>query len=411
MRHIDLKLSDEELARLIEGGESARVEFKEVLTSGTSTRIQQTICAFANDLPGTGLPGIVVIGLMDDGRPSKISVTDEILRNLAAMRTDGNIVPPPTLLSEKRSYGGHDIAVVTVLPSDSPPVRHKGVIFVRTGPRRAIATVQDERILNERRRHRSHPFDVTPVPGTSAGDLNRIRFQDEYLPYAVDRDHLRANERSFIERLAASKMIAAVDDKRATILGLMVLGIRLRDFVPGAYVQFLRIGGKDLSDQITDTAEIDGTILEILPHLDRILRSHNVSRVDIVSSDIEQRTELYPQAALQQLVRNAIMHRDYETTHAPVRITWFDDRIEIQNPGGPFGSVTQENFARPGVTDYRNPNLAEAMKVLGFVQKFGVGIPTAKRLLRDAGHPEIEFTVEATHVLATVGLARRTEHL
>ena len=56
----------------------------------------------------------------------------------------------------------------------------------------------------------------------------------------------------------------------------------------------------------------------------------------------------YPIVALQQLVRNAIMHRDYETSNAPVRITWFNDRIEIQNPGGPFGQVTCENFGTAG---------------------------------------------------------------
>ena len=108
-----------------------------------------------------------------------------------------------------------------------------------------------------------------------------------------------------------------------------------------------------------------------------------------------------PLAALQELARNAVIHRDYETTNAPVRVTWFDDRIEIQNPGGPFGSVTTANFARPGMTDYRNPNLAESMRVLGYVQRFGVGIPTAQRLLREAGHPELEFEAEPTHLLAT----------
>lgn len=49
------------------------------------------------------------------------------------------------------------------------------------------------------------------------------------------------------------------------------------------------------------------------------------------------------------------MHRSYEGTNAPVRIYWFSDRIEISNPGGPFGQVTHENFDRPGLTDYRTP--------------------------------------------------------
>jgi cellulose biosynthesis protein BcsQ len=56
---------------------------------------------------------------------------------------------------------------------------------------------------------------------------------------------------------------------------------------------------------------------------------------------------------------------------------WFADRVEILNPGGPYGIVTRENFGRPGVTDYRNPLVAESMKVLGYVQRFGAGIAIA----------------------------------
>jgi ATP-dependent DNA helicase RecG len=64
--------------------------------------------------------------------------------------------------------------------------------------------------------------------------------------------------------------------------------------------------------------------------------------------------------------------------------------------------VTRANFGQPGVTDYRNPHLAEAMKVLGFVQRFGIGIATARRLLADNGNPEPVFEPRDTHVLVTI---------
>ncbi len=396
------RIGDAELARLIEGKESTRVEFKETLGGSAPGRIREAICAFANDLPGSGQPGVVVVGLNDDGAPAGLVVTDEMLRALTDMRGDGNIVPPPTLSVEKRLYRDDELAVVTVLPSDSPPVRCRGAIHVRAGPRRGIATAQDERILNERRRHGDRPFDIAPVPGTGPADLDRRRFEDEYLPGAVDRELLEANERSFEERLAATKMIGSVDDRRATILGLLTVGLRPRDFVPGAYVQFLRVAGRDLSDEIVDEMEVDGTVADMLRRLEEKLRSHNRRGVDLVSGDRERRTEVFPFAALQQLVRNAVMHRGYEATNAPVRVTWFDGRIEIQNPGGSFRTVTAANFGHLGVTDYRNPNLAEAMKVLGYVQRFGAGIPTARRLLREAGHPEPAFRVDPEHVLVTV---------
>ncbi|HET9079368.1 MAG TPA: ATP-binding protein [Trebonia sp.] len=59
-------------------------------------------------------------------------------------------------------------------------------------------------------------------------------------------------------------------------------------------------------------------------------------------------------------------------------MTWFDDRVEIHSPGGPFGQVTVETIGQPGLTDYRNPTLAGVMNRLGFVQRFGVGIQVSR---------------------------------
>ena len=85
-----------------------------------------------------------------------------------------------------------------------------------------------------------------------------------------------------------------------------------------------------------------------------------------------------------------------------MRLTWFNDRIEIQNPGGPFGQVTRQNFGQPGITDYRNPYLAEAMKTLGYVQRFGIGIALARRELQKNSNPPLVFDVQDAHVLAIV---------
>lgn len=85
---------------------------------------------------------------------------------------------------------------------------------------------------------------------------------------------------------------------------------------------------------------------------------------------------------------------------------WYDDRIEVVSPGGPYGAVTPETFGQPGVVDYRNPNLAEALRVLGFVQRFGFGIPTARRKLEKNGSPPLQFEVGPNRVLARVGVKR-----
>ena len=398
----------EELLQIIEYSEVDCVEFKESLSGSATERIREAICAFSNDLPSHEKPGFVFVGVRDDKTIVGLSVTDQLLVQLADMKTDGNIVPPPSLNIKKCVLQDKEIAVIAVQPSDSPPVRYRGTIQIRIGPRRGIATAQDERILNEKRRYRDIPFDLHPIPTSGISDLNLAQFENEYLPQAVAADILEANERASEERLAATKMIAAVDEPTATVLGILVLGKNPQDFLPGAYLQFLRIDGSELTDNILDSEEIGGTIPDLLRRLDDKLAAHNRTAVNFTTSVVEHRTELYPIQALQQITRNAVMHRTYEATNAPIRVSWFNDRIEVLSPGGAFGVVTVENFGQPGLTDYRNPNLAEAMKYLGYVQRFGAGIPIAKRLLQAAGHPEPEFDVHGNYVLATIKAAQKS---
>ena len=392
-------LSDETLLALLTDFESDRVERKASFKGSAPETVREAVCAFANDLAGHGQPGVVFIGASDDGSPAPgFTVTDELLRQLADIKTDGNIIPPPSLLVEKRQLGGTEFAVITVWPCDTPPVRYKGRIHVRWGPRRGLASAQDERILNERRRHHDRPFDVQPVSGATLNDLDRLRFEQEYLPSLVARDVLQANDRSLEQKLAATKMIVSEAEPIPTVLGLLVCGFAPADWIPGAYTQFLRIAGGDLTDPIVDEEVIHGTVSDQIRRLEEKLAAHNLRRVAFASADREVRTEEYPFDAMRQLVRNAYMHRSYEATNAPVRVYWFDDRIEIHNPGGPYGTVTVENFGQPGLTDYRNPNLAEALRALGFVQRFGAGLVIARKALG----ARLRFEVQPGFVAAIV---------
>jgi ATP-dependent DNA helicase RecG len=399
--------TDAELEAMLADLESDLVERKEAFAGDAPTKVREAVCAFANDLPDHRRPGVVFIGARDrTGEPSGIAITDALLLSLADIKTDGNIVPPPTLTVSKHRLRGAEMAVVVVQPSDSPPVRFRGRVHIRIGPRRGIASAQDERILTEKRRSGDQPYDVHSLPSATLADLDRVRFEHDYLPAAFAPDVLEANDRSYEQRLAVTKMVASADAAVPTVLGALVLGRSPRDFIPGAYVQFLRIAGRELADPVVDELVVDGPVSELLRGIDQKLQAHNRTAVDITGGPKEERRSDYPLPALQQLVRNAVMHRTYEATHAPVRVYWYDDRIEITSPGGPFGTVRAENFGDPGVADYRNPNLAEALRVLGFVQRFGAGLAIARRALAENGNPPLETIVQPSHVTAIVRLAQ-----
>lgn len=108
-----------------------------------------------------------------------------------------------------------------------------------------------------------------------------------------------------------------------------------------------------------DEENIGGAIVEMIRWAEEKLAAHNRAVVDVVSGPTHLKSAIYSPPALQQILHNAVLHRTYESTNAPVRIYWFNDRIEIYNPGGPFGNVTEDNFVHPGITAYRNPNIGD----------------------------------------------------
>jgi len=393
-------MDDQDLIRLMHDMESQRVERKP--SERQSDSICKAICAFANDLPGYKNAGVVFVGLNDDGSCANLAVTDSLLRSLADMRSSGNILPLPRMLVERRVLDGCELAIVIVHPSDAPPVRYKGTTYVRVSGSNRVASEADIRALSEKRRSRDLPFDLHPLSTATIADLDMEWFANEYVPAAVGAEELRANDRAGEAKLASLRFVSLPPESLPTVLGVLVCGFDPRSIIPGAYVQFLRFEGTEITDPIKDQREISGKVSQVLGELDDAIKAHISTSSDFTSGTTEIKHPDYPLPALQQIVRNAILHRTYDATNAPARVYWFSDRIEVQNPGGPYGQVTPENFGDPGVTDYRNPYLAEALKNLGYVQRFGLGIQIAQQELAKNGNPDLDFAIETSHVLVTV---------
>lgn len=390
-------LSDADLLDLFRKEETDRVERKQ--SPADSDKIAQAICAFANDLPNHALPGVLFIGQRDDRTCAGLVIDGPLLLRLSNLRSDGRILPFPPMNVRKMSLDGCDVAVIEVEPSDNPPIRFDGRIWIRVGPRRAIATPEEERRLLEKRQWGNLPFDARGIRGATLVDLDMNRFRLEYLPVAISPEALRENHRSDELQLQGLRLVQL--DGTPTLTALLVLGVEPRRCLPGAYIQFLRLDGQRLTDGVLDHRELTGTVADQLRQMDELTKLH-IARSAVVGGALRTERSDYPEGAIRQLVRNAVMHRTYDGTAAPTRVTWFSDRIEIQNPGGPYGMVTRANFGRPGITDYRNPTLAEALKTLGFIERFGVGIAIARAQLAANGNPPVEFQVEDAHVAAII---------
>ena len=395
-------LSDEELIRLIERGESDGVEF--TVATNDLDKLREAICAFANDLPGHKQPGVLFVGLEDDGHCANLSIDDALLQKFGGLRSDGKILPFPSMEVAKKNLRGCEVAVVQVEPSDNPPVKMDGRCWIRTGPRRAQASPEEERRLTEKRRWGNVTYDMQGVAGaTVENDLDVQRFQNEYLPAAVSPEVLAENRRDERDQMKALRLVTR--DGTPTVTAILMLGKNPHDWFPGAYVQFVRYDGDEVPAPVLDQVKLIGPLSDQLREVDRLLKRHISTALD-TEGDRHVGKPDYPFIALRELVRNAVVHRNYENSHTPVRVTWLNGHIQISSPGSVYGAVTKQNFGTPDATSYRNPSIAEAMKNQGFMERFGMGIPLARQALAENGNPPPEFDVQDTFVFATIRKSR-----
>ncbi len=389
-------LTADQLRTLMATPESDRVE-KTTSTRNTD-KFGEAVCAFANDFPGHRQPGYLLVGVDDNGQASGLVVTDEVLRVLGDLRSNVNLEPLPAMTVEKYALDGGDVAVVEVRPSDLPPVRYKGRVWIRVGPSRRSANQQEERILTERRIALQKTFDARPCRGCTTGDLVLDLFVVGYLPSAVAHEVMEENKRSPDEQMASLRFYD-LGAGCPTNAGALLFAKEPLRWIPGASVQFVRWAGTTMADSPVSARRFSGDLVTVLREIDSFV-SLPTQSYPVAASTLRERSETdYPPVAIRELLLNAIMHRSYES-NSPVHFYWYDDRIEIQNPGGLYGMASRENFPRQ--TDYRNPVIAEAMATLGYVNAFGRGVIRAQDALHRNGNPVAKFVFEPSHVLATI---------
>ncbi|MCU0479779.1 MAG: putative DNA binding domain-containing protein [Anaerolineae bacterium] len=397
------KMDEAELLNLFLYGETDRVEHKERFYEAKD-KICQTICAFANDLPNHNKPSVVFIGQKDDGTCANMTIDTKLLEDIASIRNEGKILPFPTMEVQKHTLNGCDVVAIIVHPSENTPIfytddKRNNHIWVRVGPSTRKATRSEETTLTRKRKYVE--YDVTPVRQATLSDLNLIYLHEIYIPRAVSPEILEENDRPIEHQLSALHL--STPDGIPTVTGLLVAGNTIRYFLPDVYIQFVRYPGDDIGGITLDDQQIDGRLDDMIKNIMDKIRVNITTQTNIMTSDKSIVKQDYPLEALRQLVINAILHRDYEMSRSPIRVVWFDDRIEIISPGGLEGTVNKENFGQPYATYYRNPNLATVMKTLKHVEQFGAGIRIARKLLHENGNPPPEFNLDVSNfVIVTV---------
>ncbi len=394
-------MKPEDLAAAL-AAEGDRVEWKQSARDGDE--ILRAVCALANDLGDSASPGFLVIGLDKRGQLVGTDASDATLTRLSDRLRSTKILPHPSCGIEVVQSGGKSLVVVSVAPYAVPPViKVDGVAWVRVGPSTHRANDADLARLGERRPEVRLPFDLRAVGGARLDDLELDTLRMEYaagIGAAASREDFPELEPWLRQRDIVKRRDGGWEPTGG---GLLVYGIDPQGLLPGAIVEFTRYAGRSIDAPIVSRKTISGRLPDQLEGTWSQLQANLAS---VAAPQIGARTpyvEEYPLEALKELARNLVQHRMYDGTHAPSRLTWFEDRIEMTNPGGPFGQANQGEFGEH--SDYRNPTVTRLLVELGYVERLGRGVQRVRALLAANGNPPLEVETDG---FTTVVVRRRS---
>ena len=219
-------------------------------------------------------------------------------------------------------------------------------------------------------------------------DINTDEYQLYLLELKKNKPHLAKLEEKEINRLQGF-----VVDNKPTVAALMLFSVYPQAYFPQLCITAVSVPGKEMSatgsvgERFIDNKRIEGSITQMLNDALIFVRK-NMKVKTIIDSETGMRNDRteYPVIAVRELVLNALIHRDYSihTESAPITITMYSDRMEIENPGGLYGRMTLDSLGFVSA-DTRNPYIAGALEIMGETENRYSGIPTIRSAMKNAG--------------------------
>ncbi len=367
------------IAAIESGSENQHVEFKDGRSGSVSGELWRAISAFSNDPEG----GVIFFGVAEiNSKPQIVGLPNlglfqEKVSNYFSNKMI-NALPPEI---HTLQYGDQNLLAVIIkpIPNNIKPCyfKEKGMqngACIRVGnSNRELSEFQLRDFIRNSAPFR---FDKTVVPNLNINALDETRIED-FLEKSSQKAG-RSKSHGITEQLLVNLGIAAYTEDRIlspTIGGYLLFSkedpLLNRDF--GRYcIHCIRYGGTDPSSPIVDKADITGTLdIQIEEVKKFILR--NIPLKASISGTKRVEEYAYPESAIREIVANAIIHRDYQTTETYAKIVVFSDRIEISNPGTLPPGVTVENLKTAQYS--RNETIAQLLKDMDYMEEYGRGIP------------------------------------
>lgn len=366
-------METEELLSIIANGEDSKHQFKADFTNVTA--VASEMVAFSNSKGG-----ILVIGVNDDGTIAGLGSGDMArLNSLISNAASQSVRPPINPITENMALPSGMVMVVTVDQGISKPYMDiQGIIWVKSAGDKRKVTAREElqRMFQEAALVHA---DEIPVQGTSVSDID-MDFFEKFFEKIIGNP-LAEQEVSLSQLMENMNLMKA---GQLNLCGALIFAKRPQYRLPVFIVKAVAFPGQDIADTAyIDSQDINGKLSDVFQKtLSFVLGNiHHQQNEQGVNSLGEPEI---PRIVLEELIANALIHRDYFVS-APVKILVFSDRVEIISPGHLPNNLTIENI-KLGNSNVRNPILASfAPHVLPY-RGLGSGIVRAIK-----AYPDIDF--------------------
>jgi predicted HTH transcriptional regulator len=403
-------LSDEEIRSQLRLGEDSRWEFKEIKFSGDKPKepsqgsLADELAALANTAGGVMLCGVTDGGAVQGMTRAQLDAVEMVVAQACADSIKPHIRPE----IRRKQLDGRPFLLVEVPEGDS---LHKspGGHYQRVGSRKQPMNSDEQLRLAQRRgQARFIGFDEQTMGGTGFATLDEALWKP-----------LLTTRRAAPPREDLRKLDLLGEDPsgalRATVAGILLCCTDPQDWLPQAEITAAHYRGASRSSGQLDAQTITGTIAQQVEQALRFV----VRNMRVASRKAPGRVDLpqYSAQAVFEALVNAVAHRDYSVRSSRIRVSMFEDRLEIASPGSLPNNLSVESMAERQAT--RNEVITSVLgripvpDALGspdreyFLERRGDGVP----IIRDTTHalsgqwPQYQL-IDGSELLLTIPAAR-----
>jgi ATP-dependent DNA helicase RecG len=359
-------MNSKELKQILEEGEGYKIEFKESLSG-----LDKEIVAFANASGGR-----IFLGISDDKKIKGVSIDNALKSQIQDIAN--NCDPSIKIIFEEFE----NILIINVREGDDKPYRCSAGFYTRVGP-------------NSQKLNRDEIIAFIKSEG-------KIRF-DEFVNLEFDyKKHFDHNKfEKFLKLGGITKLIdtptllvnLGVAEKQEGKLifnntGILFFAKNLQNFYPHAGVTCALYKGTE-KVEVLDRKDFNEDIVFNVDSAMNFLKQYIPVRYEMTGTPQRRELPEIPYDAIREAIINAVAHRDYFEKGSNVMVEMFDDRIEITDFGGLPKGLKPEDFGKRSVL--RNPNIANLLHRIKYIEKMGTGISKIRRLVKEAGLPPVKF--------------------